>query len=322
MIKSSLFVLLACWSLSTYAQQLPLFTQYRENLGIINPAAVHSDFLLYNKTTTVGIGYRKQWADLDASPTTQVLRFDHFNAYSGNNAQPIFGGYFMNDQTGPLGMTGLYGKVAVVISNDPEEYGISAGLTAGGVMHHLDPAKIIVRDNNDIEISNRQNQIVPDVGLGVYAWQKFGGRGFFDGDIIAGGLSVPQVLGLNLSYKDTNGKFSQKRVQHFYGQLSLIHRFDDEEKFLEPSIWIKYAPNAPLNIDFNLKYLLIPSLWVGTGVSTGGNFHAETGFMLGDDAGLRGNLKLGYGYDYSFSPAGPFFGSTHEINLTYSFGGK
>jgi type IX secretion system PorP/SprF family membrane protein len=322
MIKSSLFVLMAWLSVSAYAQQLPLFTQYRENLGIINPAAVSSDFFLYNQPTTLGISYRKQWAGLDAAPTTQVIRAEHFNAYSGNNAAPTFGGYFMNDRTGPLGMTGLYGKVGVVLSSEPEEYGISAGLSAGAVMHHIDPSKIIVRDNNDISISDRQNQIVPDVGLGIYAWQKFGGRGFFDNDIIAGGLSVPQVLGLNLAYKDANGQFNIKRVQHYYGQVSLIHKFNNDEQFLEPSVWIKYTPNAPVNVDFNLRYQIITNLWVGTGMSTAGNFHAETGFSIGDDAGLDGNLKIGYGFDYSYSAAGPFFGSTHEFNVTYSFGGK
>ena len=322
MIKSFFIVLLAWLSVSAYAQQLPLFTQYRENLGIINPAAVNSDFLLYNQPTSFGISYRKQWADLDASPTTQIIRGEYFNAYSGNNAQPIYGGYLMNDQTGPLGMTGLYGKIAVVISNDPEEYGFSAGLSAGAVMHHLDPSKVRVRDINDINISNQVNQIVPDVGMGVYAWQKFGGRGFFDGDIIAGGLSIPQVLGLNTTFKDTDGKFLVKRVQHFYGQASLIHKFGDEGKFIEPSMWIKYAPNAPLNVDFNLRYQLIPSFWIGAGSSTGGNFHAETGFNIGENAGLNGNLKIGYGYDYSFSKAGPFFGSTHEFNVSYAFGGK
>jgi type IX secretion system PorP/SprF family membrane protein len=322
MIKSIITVFMTSVCLVAYSQQLPLFTQYRENLGIINPAAVHSDFLIYKQPTNFGISYRKQWAELDAAPTTQIIRGEHFMAYNGTRTSPIFGGHIINDQTGPLAMTGITGKIAVVISDDPEEYGISAGLSASAVMHSFNPSKVRVRDANDIDITNRQSQIIPDVGLGVYAWQRFSGRGFFDGDIVSGGISVPQTVGFNLAFKDENGKFNIKRVQHFYGQASLVHFFDDEEKFIEPSVWLKYAPNAPLNIDFNLRYLLAPSIWVGAGASSGGNFHAETGFNIGENAGFNGNLKVGYGYDYSFSPAGPFFGSTHEINLTYSFGGR
>ncbi|MFT5165953.1 MAG: hypothetical protein ACI8P3_001184, partial [Saprospiraceae bacterium] len=52
-----MLVMIGEWVL---AQQLPLFTQYREQAGIINPAAVHSDYFIYEHNVAFGGSYRKQ----------------------------------------------------------------------------------------------------------------------------------------------------------------------------------------------------------------------------------------------------------------------
>jgi type IX secretion system PorP/SprF family membrane protein len=322
MSKSALVLAFVCAYNYAFAQQLPLFTQYRDNLGIINPAAPHTDFLTLNKTTSFGGTYRQQWVGLENAPVTQVLRYDHITAYSGNSFAPMYGGHIMRDVTGPLSTVGLYGKFGVAMTEDAESGGFSASLSAGVVAYGLDTEKIKVRDADDIVTAGRRTRIFPDVGLGVYYWKKLDGRGFFEDDIISGGLSVPQVIGLNVQFNNDVNNLSTRRVQHFYGQLSWLHSIEEDERFLQPSVWIKYAPNAPLNVDMNVRYQLISALYIGAGGSTGGNFHAETGFNIGENAGVEGLFKIGYGFDYSFSRIGPFAGSTHEFNLTYSFGGK
>jgi hypothetical protein len=208
------------------------------------------------------------------------------------------------------------------MTDDAEEGGFSAALSAGLVAYHLDTDKIRVRDADDIVTAGRRTQLFPDLGLGVFAWKRLTGSGFFDDDMLSGGLSVPQLMGLNLRFKNDKQSFSTRRLQHFYGQFSWLHSIEDREKFVQASVWLKYAKNAPFNVDFNFRYQLIPAMWIGLGGSSGGNFHAETGFNIGENAGLDGLLRLGYGFDYSFSQIGPFAGSTHELNLTYSFGGR
>jgi type IX secretion system PorP/SprF family membrane protein len=322
MTKSAFVLTLVCAFHFATAQQLPLFTQYRDNLGIINPAAPHTDFLTQKLPISAGLSYRKQWVGLENPPTTQVLRYEHIMAHTGNSFSPIFGAYILRDVTGPLGMTGLYGKFGAALTDDAEEGGISAALSGGLVAYHLDTDKIRTRDAGDVVATSRSTRLFPDVGLGVFYWKRLDGRGFFEDDMLSGGFSVPQVLGLNLEFKNDSKTFATKRIQHFYGQFSWLHSIDDNEKFIQPSIWVKYAPNAPVNVDMNVRYQLIPVLWIGAGASTGGNFHAETGFNIGEDAGIEGLLKIGYGFDYSFSRLGPFAGSTHEFNVTYSFGGR
>ncbi|MFK8006033.1 MAG: PorP/SprF family type IX secretion system membrane protein [Saprospiraceae bacterium] len=303
---------LFCHALS--AQQIPLFTQYRQNVGLLNPAAVNSDFHTSEQNLSFGISYRTQWVGFDAHPVTQTIRGEYVMDAGGVGL--MFGGYLINDQTGPTGFTGAYGRIAGIISDDIEYGGLSIGLTAGVVQYRVNSSELFVRDPGDIVSMEDQSKIFPDVGLGVYFYRTIE-TGILDDDLFYTGISVPQVFGLNLDFKDENGDFSTKRIQHFYGLLGLYHYFDNDG-YLEPSIWVKYAPNVPVSVDFNIRYQFPSNMWLGTGLSTAGTFHLETGFNLGENLGWDNTFKIGYGFDYSYNTFGPAVGSSHEINLAFS----
>ena len=299
------------------AQHLPLFTQYREQAGIINPAAVHSDYFIYEHNVAFGGSYRKQWAGIDAAPTTQTLHGQYMYTERGSFSW-IAGGYLVNDQTGPTGFTGAYGRIAGIITDDPYYGGLSFGMSFGAVQYRVDAKEIRLRELNDILTADNQAKIFPDFSLGAYFYKQLDGGGFLDGNHVYAGVSVPQVFGLDLDFKDDAGEFSTKRVQHFYGLLGMYAYLNDDS-FLEPSVWIKYAPNVPLNVDFNLRYQMQSNFWLGTGLSTAGTFHLELGYVAADFIREDSNFKIGYGFDYSFNSFGPEAGSTHEINLAYTF---
>ena len=305
-----IFVLLTTF---LQAQQLSLFTQYRENATIINPAALESDFFAFGQNLTFGASYRAQWVGLDNAPTTATVRGSYLNK-DGSGASLLAGGYIINDQTGPTGFTGIYGRVGAVISGDPEYNGFSVALSGGYVQYRLDASEITLRDPNDILGTQDQTQWYPDLGFGLFFYQSVGRYG---DDYFYAGVSVPQILGLDLTFLDDNGDYFVQRIQHFYGQLG-IYKFFNNDSFLEPSVWIKYVSGADINVDVNLRYQMPSNIWIGTGVSSAGTVHVEGGFNLGD-AGYGGTgFRIGYGFDYSFSDFGPSAGSTHEINLTYS----
>lgn len=303
-------VLCLCLTSVVHAQQLSLFTQYRENATIINPAAMESDFLAYGQRMTIGASYRSQWNDISGHPTTQALRFSFVGDKSG--ASLIGGGYIMNDQTGPTGFTGAYGRLGVVISGDPEYSGLVVALSAGIVQFRVDADELNLRDPDILGSTNR-TELFPDIGAGLYFYQMTKSDG-----MLYAGLSVPQVAGIDLVFKNDFGEFDIQRVQHYYGTFGYYHFFRNDG-FIEPSVWFKYVDGAPINADFNFRYQTSSSIWLGAGVSTGGNFHFETGFNLGENMGLYNNLKIGYGYDYSYSTFGPGAGDTHEIQISYSF---
>ena len=298
-----------------YSQQLSLFSQYRENQTIINPAAVGSNYLSYQQNISFGLSYRSQWKGIEGAPKTTVLRGDYLYT-DGAPINLIAGGYLINDQTGPTGYTGLYGRVGGLLSDDPYFSGISAALTFGAVQYRVKSSEIRLRQSNDILTVENQNKIFPDVGLGVFAYKQFE-RGFFDGDYLYGGLSAPQIMGLNLTFKDVDGEFSTQRVQHYYAMLG-YYKFFGKDGFIEPSAWLKFTPNAPVNVDFNVRYQMAQNFWIGGGGSTAGAMHGEFGFLIGENLDFENTLKVGYSFDYFFQPYGPYTGGAHEINISYS----
>lgn len=311
LILSSLFLFQ-----TAYSQQLPLFTQYRDNIGVINPAAFSHDFLMYEHTAYVGASYRRQWLGIDSAPETQTLRGEYI--YEGGSVALVMGGYLINDQTGPTGFTGAYGRAAVVITDDPYYGGISVGLTAGAVQYRVNASEIRLRESGDVLGSMNIAQIFPDVGVGVYAYKYVDG-GFLDDSHIYAGISIPQVTGLNLEFSSEDGRFETKRLQHYYA-LAGLYKYLNDGAFIQPSVWVKYVPNAPVNADFNLRFQTAANFWLGAGASTAGLAHLEVGFIGGENSGGDNHFKLGYGFDYSFNSYGPDAGTSHEINLAFTFG--
>lgn len=296
--------------LNVNAQQLPLFTQYREYQTILNPASVGSSYLALDQNLTFGASYRNQWTGLKNGPTTATLRGEYL--YENTGFSLLSGGYILHDQTGPTGNTGVYGRVGGVISPDPYYGGISVGLTAGMVQYRVNGNEIILREEGDIFDGESQSKFSPDLGFGIYAYKYLR-----KGDYVYGGISMPQLLGLDLAFKSDNGEYKTQRIQHMYAMAGYMLRFKDGS-LVEPSVWAKYVKGANANIDFNFRYQMQTSFWIGIGGSTAKAIHAEAGVLLGDNAGLDNTIRIGYGFDYNFSSFGPFAGSTHEINISYS----
>ncbi|PHN04950.1 PorP/SprF family type IX secretion system membrane protein [Flavilitoribacter nigricans] len=320
MIRYFLLPILLLISLSVSAQQLPLFTQYRENATIINPAAMESDFFAYGNNVTLGASYRAQWVGISGSPRTQTIR-GSFLSMGGAGVNLTAGGYLINDVTGPTGFTGFYGRVGGVLGADPEYSGLAIGISGGMVQYRIDANKVNVRDVGDPVAAQDNSQLFPDLGVGIYFYNTVGDNNYF-----YVGASAPQLFGLNLLFEDENGDFSVERIRHYYAQLG-YYIFFDNDSFVELSSWGKYVQGAPFNIDFNIRYQLPTALWIGTGMGKGStstgpkstNFHIDAGVVLGEAAGFDSTIRFGYGFDYSFSSFGPTAGSTHEVNLTYSF---
>jgi len=289
--------LLLSISLTLDAQQLPIYTQYRENASIINPAAVHVDYLAFEKNVSFGASHRNQWVGIDNAPTTSTFRGDYLYAENG-----VFnfmaGGHIVNDQTGPTGSTGLYGRFGGIITEDPYYGGIGIGISGGMVQYRVNIDEIRLRDRQESLTATNQTQWNPDVGLGVFAYKR--------------------LEGTSNEFKDAVGDFNTKRVYHAYANIGFMKFFRDEG-FLEPSLWVKYAPNAPINVDVNLRYQLKSNFWIGAGGSTAGTSHLEVGVLIGENLGFENNLKVGYGFDYSFTKFGPDAGTTHEIHISYAF---
>ncbi len=319
-VKLALIFVLFLWQMAL-SQQIPLFTQYSEYQGLLNPSAVLNDYFLYEYNLTMGASVRNQWIGIDGSPKTQALRGEYMYD-TGNTFNFLFGGYALNHQTGPISFTGLYGRVAGLMTDyDPLYGGLSVGLSGGLVQYRVDVSELRQLYPDDILTSVNQTKFFPDVGVGITYYRQMK-ESIFRGDNVYIGLSIPQVLGLDLQFKDDTGEFDIRRVPHYFAFLS-YYKIISEDSFLEFSNWTKFVANAPINYDFNVRYQLNRNIWIGAGASTAGIGHFEFGLLLDNTLGIWDNrLKIAYGYDPSFNTYGARFGHSHEINVSMAIDTK
>ena len=178
--------------------------------------------------------------------------------------------------------------------------------------YRVDASALNLRDEGDIVAADNQMQIFPDVGFGLYYYRRLASD-----DLVYAGVSIPQTIGLDTEFQDETGKFFLKRMQHFYAQAGIFH-FLEGESYLELAGWAKYVEGAPININVNFRYQTGSAIYVGIGGSSAGGAHAETGVLIGENAGFNSTIRIGYGFDYNFSSFGPTAGVTHEISVSYS----
>ena len=315
MKKSILFCLIIfSWEMVCFAQQLPLFTQYQTYQGIINPAAISSNYIIDENNSHFGLSARIQWSALEGAPRTNLLQGEYLLLTPKTSL--LIGGYVLQDKIGPTSITGAYVKIAGILSDgDPYYGGLSLGITMGISQFKIRAKDIDVIRPNDPLLSENQQQFYPDIGLGLFVYKQLDGGGVFDGDKVYFGLSVPQVVGLDVAFKNSEGEFAVARVPHYYATLG-IYKFLANDNLWHPSIWVKYAEGVPLQIDVNARFQWANNFYLGLGFSNNKILHLETGFLLGNQLNWGKGLKIGYGYDHSFTTFGPFTGATHELNLS------
>lgn len=295
----------------SWAQQLPLLSQFQESVGVLNPAAVANSYFKFEHDVRFGAAHHAQWTGLEGNPqTSQLVGEVLFDDYSP--VSPLLGAYFINDQTGPTGLTGLYLKAGGVISDDPYYRGLSIGLSVGVTQYRLNLSELELRDEEAVLAAEDDGTVSPDAGVGVFAYQRFGDHvGFV-------GFSSPQVLGLDLSYRGNDGEIATRRYRHYYAQAGAVLDLGDDS-YLEPVAWVKFVPEVPVNVSTTVRYQTPSAFFVGLGGSSARMVHGEAGVLLGDRSGAGALFRIGYGFDYSFVTFGSFAGPTHELSLNYSF---
>lgn len=311
-ITYTILFLWVCMAQVTWSQQLPLFTQYQGSQGIINPAAPNRSCWRSGGLTTkktLNFGHRSQWIDQDIArtPVTQYAQYEQFSNKSGL----LLGTNFTNDQAGRFGWTGAYVRIAywMKLGGYGSNFRLGAGLNLGGVQYRLDLQNY--RPNSPIADpllqEERYNQTALDAGLGIFVIHELDRE-----DIWYAGLSIPQTMGLNISFTDS---LNLLKKQHFYGNIGYIKKLDDGYS-IELSSWVKYVLHAPINVDVNLRFKLAEHLLLGVGWNTSNTTEVAFGLLLGED----NQITIGGSMDIPLKEIS-VFGKSFEINMTYAFGG-
>lgn len=299
------------------AQQTPIFTVYRDQWSLLNPAALSGHYVLNNRTMTLSATWREQWWNVPESPRTQWLNWE----WVQEEFNSVWGVALLNDRTGKIGQTGVYGRYAYRMEMGRRTtHTLTIGLHAGLVQYRAKVSEIEFPNPADVALSN-VTTLRPDIGMGAF---------YQHSDKYYVGISVPQTFGFFTPFRQENFEIGIRRVPHAYlvlGGYLDTPWLGNTTSFAEPSLWLKYAPGGGLNADANVRLQVSELVWAGTGLNVsmgqapGMTLHAEAGVLLGEQVRIAdGQLKIGFGFDVGLTHgAGRSLGNSAELNVSYAW---
>ncbi|MBC8051595.1 MAG: type IX secretion system membrane protein PorP/SprF [Sphingobacteriaceae bacterium] len=305
---------------SLQAQQKPHYTQYMQNMSVLNPAVTG----MYHELT-IRSGYRTQWVGLESAPKTSYFTISKpiniGNTRSGNVDYGINdpatksdkSGYFsslshhgiglvaLNDETGPITRTTLNFTYAYHI-NISDAANLAVGVGAGVNRVSLNTSKLRFEDSNEPVIASGGNltRWSPDLNAGIY---------FYSASVFVGGV-IQQALNQRLSFAENYE--SGKEVPHFF--ITTGCRLWVREDFsIFPSVTLKQLKPLPMAYDVNVKVAYRNNLWIGSSFRKGDSYSAMFGFNVAK------SVSLGYAFDNTFSKLRDVNTGSHEIVLGINF---
>lgn len=294
-LKKQLFLYLSIFFYvgQLHAQQDPLYTQYFNNLPLINPA-----FTSHFTNTTVTLGTRNQWTGIENSPETQT-----FAIGLPLNEKMAIGLSIVNDQVSVLKETHFFADFSYTIKVQ-EEASVSFGLKAGGSSLNADLLSLNITD--DPAYAQNIDQFNVNFGVGVnYFTENY----YF-------GLSVLNLLEkkhFKKSRNDFSSSASEKVKYYLNGGYSY---FLNDKIELKPSFISRFVQGAPISTDLSINAAYDNLIELGASVRFGTSMAALFQINLSDE------FKIGYSYDYVFGDLGTYSNGSHEIFFQIRIGGK
>ncbi|HCC71041.1 MAG TPA: hypothetical protein DEQ09_07825 [Bacteroidales bacterium] len=300
-------------SVTSTAQQLPLYSQYLFNEYLINPAVAGSDgFTSFNLTA------REQWLGYSGAPRTysfsyqtRLMKRGYAIKGSGSRKKTYrpgrdgkvgLGGYIFKDRNGLIQRTGMQATYAyhTWIQGSTQ---LSFGLSATAFHFRIDEDKIRFEDPDDpVLYSNlRQGVFIPDANFGVYILNYRYNFGFSVEQLFQSYIKLGNPSYHNLSL-----------LRHYYlfGAYSFAM---DTKSEVEPSFIFRVSEQLKPQIDIGVKYSFMEDFW--------GGLSYRTGNVIITNIGARwNNMYFGYAFDYSFSEIQNYTYGSHEIVIAVKLG--
>lgn len=286
---------------SLYAQQDAQYTQFMFNKLSLNPG-----YVVATDYTCISCLHRSQWVGLEGSPTSQSanvripafannagfglsLNRDVIGPTNSLTANFIYG-YNLKFGTGNLGI-GIQGTLRNYIIDWDKANTLNPGDLASGF--------------------GESSQIFFNFGLGLYYYTP---KYYV-------GLSIPHIVknDISLTY-DPNSNDNQfsKEDLHLYLMGGILFELNETVK-LKPAVLVKYAENAPIDIDLNASLILFDKLWVGATYRFGNfqedNFGESVDFIL--QYQITNPIKIGIAYDFTLSKVRNYNSGSYEVMLEY-----
>lgn len=297
-----------------FAQQIPLFLQNRDQQALLNPAALSNDYLIYHRRLGIKLTSRNYGIGDDLAPQTGALSM-HTILRQDRGVQLLLGANLLFDDEGFTQTLSPQLRAAGIFSTNPDREKIVVGLAGGLSQFAIKTEEVRLVEDGDTKGLTGLTQWYPNVSLGF-----FYSRWLQNDDNFYVGLSIPQLFALDKTLVNETGIYQLERQAHYAARMGM-HKFIGADSFLEPSMRLLFLANAPVFFDANLRFKWGKFIWLGVGAGNNGFLNYELGVYGGKRGNRAAHLAIGLAVSTpAFSPVVQPFGSSFEINLTWSKG--
>jgi type IX secretion system PorP/SprF family membrane protein len=291
--KNILAGALLLFSSMLFAQQESLFTTYRYQMNVVNPAYVGVD-----GETVIASTFRNQWTGVKDSPQTQALSFGTpVGSNLGLGVSMVYDKVFIEKQT-QLGIDFSY-KLQVGALTD-----LYLGIKAGGNFYNVNTSGIETYVPQSDPALTTINEFNPNVGVGA----------LLKNDKYYISLSVPRLLNTERAKNENGYATVATDKPHVY--LSSGYDFDLETStslILKPSFMMRYVNDAPLSVDLNLMLQIEEFLEVGASYRINNAYAGIAGITISK------LLTVGYAYETNTSSMVASAKNSNEFFLRFKF---
>lgn len=310
------------FSIYSFGQQRPHYSQYILNNYIINPAVTGIE-----NYADIKMSMRQQWIGIPGMPKTiyftahtplnkmdyreninslgmknNPLGYDFTETYTAAEPHHGIGISAYNYSTGFINRINTMATYAYHIGLN-EKWNLAAGFGAGFSNISINRSQIIIENPSDPLIGSLtgiKRKYKPDLSSGIYLYSKK----FFLG------LSGQQLVPGKLDITDT--AYQTSLLPHLFATTGVRIQLNEYVSFL-PSMMFRYVKNLPITVDYNFKIQYINFMWVGCNVRRGDGVSALLGINF------NRTLNLSYAYDMTAAKTtlGPLTKGTHELVIGF-----
>jgi type IX secretion system PorP/SprF family membrane protein len=282
--------------LKVSAQQDPHFTQYMNNMSVVNPAYATATPAILN----LGSLYRSQWTGIEGAPKTLTLF-----AHTPINNKIETGISLISDNIGDGAKkeTNFFADFAYILQLDEKQnlsFGVKAGFST--ISTNFNGFRLNSGDiSTDKAFLENVNETLPNIGVGAYY--------FTDNYYV--GISAPNLL--SAEHIKERKEISSLGVQKIHTYFTGGYVFDINEAFkLKPAFMAIFVTGAPVTVDLTANVLYNEKFELGAAY----RFNDSVSLLM--NINVTPNFKIGYSYDYTISNLSQFDSGSHEIGLFYN----
>ncbi|MBN1599131.1 MAG: PorP/SprF family type IX secretion system membrane protein [Bacteroidales bacterium] len=303
-------LLLIVFTIDSYSQQNPLYSQFTFNRFLFNPAVAGSENL-----TMLKLSAYEQWVGFKNAPKFHCITFDSRifqdtrkprrnvrRKYSINKPGTIgIGVKIFNEIYGPLSNTGIDATYAyhMKLGNNQLSFGLSS------IVSHfrLNSSDVTLSDDEYDQLiqGNPNKRWVADFNFGVYTIAE----SYF------AGYSIQHLSQSVLQWGATSeAEFEIGRVHYLMGGYKYNLNLNVA---IEPSMLIKLAEKGRSQMDISVQTRFKRDYWAGLAYKTGSAISIFGGLNVT-------RYYFGYSFDYNLSEIRRFSYGSHEIMLAVQLG--